>query len=106
MINAKVDEKDLQQLCAQAKNAELLQLKIKALQNTLNTYKEIYKQTSTEKDNLLLLNKKLKDNIKELQTDKDLYTEAVKVLSQKYKLPQNAINQVINYINNGLEREK
>lgn len=96
----------MQQLCAKAQNAELLQIKIKVLQNTLNTYRDIYKQTSAEKNNILKLNKQLKENVKDLQSDKDLYREAIQVLSQKYKLPQYAIGEVMNYISNSLEREK
>lgn len=106
MVNARVDEKDLQQLCAKAQNAELLQIKIKVLQNTLNTYRDIYKQTTTEKENILKLNKELRNNAKDLQSDKDLYREAVQVLSQRYKLPQYAIGEVMNYISNSLAREK
>lgn len=106
MVNAKVDEKDLQQLCSKAVNSELLEIKIKALQNTLGAYQKINKQTNIEKDNAIKLTQDLKKNVKELQADKELFKEAIEVLSQKYKLPQNAIKEVVNYISNSLEREK
>ena len=97
MVNAKLDEKDLKQVCAKAQNSELLEMKVKALMKTLESYKNHINSKDLDLSSL-------QKQIKELTKDKQLYKNAVEVLSQQYKIPQNAIKEVIKYANK--EREK
>lgn len=106
MVNTELNENDLQQLCAKAKNGELLHIKLKAIQNTLQTYKEYSRKTDAEKQQLLENNKELKKNIKELKQDNEVFKDALDILSQQYKLPQNAIKNVLKYASNSLDKER
>jgi regulator of sigma D len=106
MVNTELNEQDLQSLCAKAKNGELLHIKLKAIQDTLKAYKDYSRKTDAEKQQLLENNKELKKNIKELKVDNEVFHEALEVMSQTYKLPQNAVKQAIKYASNSLDRER
>jgi hypothetical protein len=87
------------------KNDILLKAKIKALEGTLEAYmQECQKQekNSLEANKLVL---ELSQQVKELKKNNDLYKGIVKELSQRYKLPMNAIEMVMKHIKNkGMER--
>lgn len=106
MINTKVDENDIESLCANAKNAELLKIKLKGLDDTLQTYKKFYLKSDQEKKKLLEENKELNKNIVDLKKDKDLYKESVSVMSQIYNIPQNAVESVLSYVKNQMSNYK
>ena len=97
MVNSKIDEKDLKQVCAKAQNSELLELKVKGLMRTLESYKNHINSKDLDFSSM-------QTQIKELTKDKELYKNAVEVLSEQYRIPQNAIKEVIKYANK--EREK
>lgn len=106
MVNAELNEHDLESLCAKAKNGELLKIKLQAIQQTLQAYKDYSRKTDAEKQQLLENNKELKKSIKELKKDKEVFHEALDILSQQYKLPQNAIKSVLKYAENSLNKER
>jgi hypothetical protein len=106
MVNTQLNEQDLKQVCAKAQNSELLEIKVKAIQNTLNTYRDYSRKTDAEKQQLLENNLTLKKNLKELKQDKEVFHEALQVMSQTYKLPQNAIKSALKYAENNLSNDK
>jgi hypothetical protein len=98
IINAELNDRDLKSICAKAKNSELLEVKIKGLQRTLNVYKDISSKTALEHENQRAEISVCYKTIKELQADKELYKEAVKALSEIHKIPQSSIKSVFEYV--------
>jgi hypothetical protein len=78
----------------------LLKAKIKALESTLSAYKQLVEKEERSVLEVNKLNIELSKQVKELKKDKDTYKDVVKELSQRYKLPQNAIEKVIKYCQN------
>lgn len=106
MLNSKLNEKDLQQVCARSTQSELLLMKLKALEKTMNTYKKFYNKSNEEKLKLMDQNKELFKAITDLKKDKQLNKEVIESLSELYKIPQNAVKNVISYVEKNIENEK
>jgi len=97
MINQKLDEKDLKQVLAHSVNSELLEIKLKALDKTMETYKTYWKKSDAEKKLFKENNIELIEQLKELKKDKLIYKEAIETLANIHKIPQNAVLEVIKY---------
>ena len=111
LINKDLNEKDLESLTSKAKNGDLLNIKIKRLQKTLNSYKNFNKKTDQEKEQIRKQNIHLFNQVQEIKKDKDIYKECIRTMSELYKIPQNAIEKVIRYVSEKssskeIEREK
>jgi hypothetical protein len=96
MVNAKLNDQDIRQVCAKAKNSELLEIKIKALQNTLAAYKNINNRSLQEIESM-------RESLKGVKDDERLYKTVVESLSESYKIPQYAVKNVINNVQKGVE---
>lgn len=106
LIKQDFNEKDIQQMTAKAKNSELLEIKIKAIQKTLEVYKNYNSKNSLDKDNAINESKLLYKDIEKMKEDKDLYKEALSLISQQYKIPQYVVNQAIKQCENINESER
>ncbi len=109
LVNAELKEQDLNSLTAKAKNGELLNIKIKSLQKTLNTYKDFNKKTDLEKEEIKRNNKYLFRQVEEIKKDKDIYKECIKTMSELYKIPPKDIVKVLEYVTNkskGTDQER
>jgi len=106
LINTNLQEKDIEQLTYKAKNAELLNIKIKAIEKTLEIYRQLnsnnYKEKKDIKDNAETLEKE----IKKLKENRLLYKEAIEMLSQQYKIPQYAIKSAVRFCQNINQKER
>ncbi|MBO0555653.1 recombinase [Clostridium botulinum] len=106
LINKNLNEKDIDQLASKAKNAELLNIKIKAIEKTLELYRQLNSSNLEEKENIKNNFKKLKKEIDQIKEDKELYKEAIEMLSQQYKIPQYAVKNAIKFCQNINQRER
>ena len=89
MLNKKLNENSHEQILAKAKNNELLEIKLKAITRTLETYKKY-----NNKNELALQDAKvLLKEMDKYKGDKELEKEVVSLLSQQYKIPQYAIKE-------------
>ena len=105
LINQNYNDKNISQVYAKAKNSELLEIKIKAIQKTLEVYKNYNSKNEIQKDNAIIESKKLYKDIEKIKDDKELYKEALSLLSQQYKLPQYAIKEAIKQCENINDKE-
>lgn len=106
LINQKVNEKDINQLTAKAKNEELLKIKIQAIEKTLQLYKDYNSKSLIEKEKAIQESKNLAAEISEIKGNDENYKEAISLLSQQYKIPQYAIKNAIRFAQNINEKEK
>jgi len=89
LLNEKVDEKNVNQILAKSRNNDLLEIKLKAIQETLVTYQQYNNQNELALQDAKILLKEM-DKYK---SDKELEKEVVSLLSQQYKIPQYAIKE-------------
>lgn len=75
LVNSKMDEKDIESIKAKAIESELLKIKIKSMQKTIESYKKY--NTAALKENDIL-----KENNKKLIEDKTNKEEIIKLLSK------------------------
>ncbi|MBU3186628.1 plasmid recombination protein [Clostridium estertheticum] len=102
MIEKKLDVNSHDQILAKARNSELLEIKLKAVQYTLETYKKY-----NNKNELALQDAKiLLKQIDKFKDDKDIYKDVVSLLSQRYEIPQYAIKEAIRECENINNKEK
>lgn len=106
MINAKLSEDDINQVCAKARSSELLGKQVKELQGTLKAYQKYSENTRNEKDMLLKINGALLKSLEEMKKDKAVYTKTIKALSEIYKIPQSAVIKVITHVETKLSDER
>ena len=106
LLSQNVNEKDIKQLTAKAKNSELLEIKIKAIQKTLEVYKNYNSKNDLEKQSAILESKKLINEIEKIKDDKESYKQALSLISQSYKVPQYVIDQAIDMCKDINEKEK
>lgn len=106
LINQNLNENNLQQLSAKAKNNELLEIKLKAIQKTLEVYKNYNSKNELEKNSAILESKRLFNDIQKMKEDKELYKEALSLISQQYRIPQYVISEVLKQCENINEREQ
>ena len=106
MINQEINEKDLKQVVARSVNADLLEIKLKALNKTLETYKQYWRKSDLEKNDFKLKNTLLGEQLKKLKKDKALYKESIEMLAQIHKIPQNAVKEVVKFIEKELTIEE
>ena len=105
MINDKVDIKDLESVVANSVNAELLKLKIKGLEKTMETYKDFWRKSDLEKKEFKENNQELAKEIIELKKNKEVYHQVVEILADRHAIPQNAIKGVLAYVEKELSLE-
>jgi len=106
LVNKELDTKDLSQVVAKAKNSELLEIKIKAIEKTLQVYKNYNSKNERMKENAILESKGLLKEIEKLKGEKETYKEAVSYISQVYKVPQYVVNECVREVEHINEREK
>lgn len=106
LINQQLNEKDIKQITAKAKNSELLEIKIKSIQRTLEVYKNYNSKNEAQKDRAIQESKGLIKEIELLKENKEVYHEALSMLSQQYKIPQYAVKAAIKFAENINEKEK
>ena len=99
LVNSEINEKDLENLCAKAKDNILLKDKVKKLQTTLRAYKNYNEKTEEEK--LILCNE-----VKSIKHDKEVFRQCIKTLSNLYKIPQNHIEKIVDYVIKNEAKEK
>jgi len=95
LINQKLNTNNLSQVMAKAKDYELQEIKIKAIEKTLQVYKNYNSKNSLEKDSAIAEAKELVkaiDNLKESEYKSKL---VLSLLSQEYHVPQYLIDQAI-----------
>ena len=106
LVKQNLNEKNLQQLTAKAKNSELLEIKIRAIEKTLQIYKNFNSKNTLEKESAIEQSKNLIKDIEKMKEDKDLYKQALSLLSQQYKIPQYVVSEAIKQCENINEREQ
>lgn len=109
LVNSELKEQDLNNLTAKAKHGELLNVKIKSLQKTLNIYKDFNKKTDVEKEQIKKENVNLFKKVKDIQKDKDIYKECIKTMSKLFDISKKDISEVLKYVTEKAgvsEREK
>ena len=87
IINQRYNEQDYKTVIAKAQNSELLQKKVKNLQDTL----KVYWKSNTN----------VKNEIEEIKKDKEAYRLTIKAVSEIYKIPQEVIKEVIKGVESG-----
>lgn len=97
LINSELNENDLEQIKAKAIKGELLEIKIKALQKTLEAYRKYNTNALVEKE-------ELSKDLKKLEKDNQYYKRAVKVLSKHYKIDEKDIEKMIKQNEKSLSR--
>lgn len=83
LINKKYNPRDMAQVEAKIKENELLKENIKRLQETLSNYKKY---------------DDIKKEIKEIKEDKEIYKQTIRAMSEIYKIPQEAIINIVSSI--------
>jgi len=106
LINQSLNEKDYSQVLAKAKNSELLEIKLRSIEKTLQVYKNYNSKNEIQKQSAILESKNLLKEIEKIRENKETYKEALNLLSQKYKLPQYVITNAIKECENINERER
>jgi len=95
LINKDLDTKDIAQTIVKAKNSELLEIKIRAIQKTLEVYKNYNSKNDLEKQSAILESKNLIKEITLIKENHEAYKEAVSMISQQYKVPMYVINEAV-----------
>jgi hypothetical protein len=95
LINAPMNENDIKSLCAKAKNSELLELKMKGVLKTLDSYKKYNTKAVQE------VSKQSKE-LKKSKEEKEVYKEVISLLSKHYNINAEKIKGYINYAENNL----
>ncbi|KMT22327.1 MobV family relaxase [Clostridium cylindrosporum] len=98
LVNKEFKENEIDSLCAKAKNGELLSIKVKSLQKTLNIYKNYNQKSEEEKQEIKKQNINLFNQVKDIKKDKEIFKECIKTMSDLYKIPQEHIKKVLNYV--------
>lgn len=106
LIKQEYNEKNLSQTIAKAKNSELLEIKIKAIQRTLEVYKNYNSKNDIDKQAAISESKNLIKEIEKMKDDKEMYKQALSLISQSYKVPQYVIDQAVKMCENINEKEK
>jgi hypothetical protein len=105
LVNKELDTKDLSQVVAKAKDHELLEIKIKAIQKTLEVYKNYNSKNELQKQSAILEARNLIKEVEQLKQDKEHYKEAISYISQRFKVPQYVINEAIREVEAINEKE-
>jgi len=106
LINQNLNEKDISQVLAKAKNSELLEIKIKAIEKTLQVYKNYNSKNEKMKESAILESKGLLKEIEKMKGEKETYKEAISYISQVYKVPQYVVKECLREVEHINEREK
>jgi hypothetical protein len=106
LINQSLNEKDISQVLAKAKNSELLEIKIKAIEKTLQVYKNYNSKNEKMKESAILESKGLLKEIEKMKGEKETYKEALSFLSQKFRIPQYVIKEAVREVEAINEKEK
>jgi len=106
LINQNLNEKDIKSLTAKAKNSELLEIKIKAIEKTLQVYKKYNSKNELEKDAAIKESKSLVKDIEKMKDDKEMYKEALSMISQQYEVPQYVLTSAIKMCENINNKEQ
>ena len=105
LVNQQLNTKNYKQVLAKAEDHELQAIKIKAIEKTLQVYKNYNSKNSIEKDNLIIESKELIKEIEKLKGEKQGYKESLSYLSQQYQVPQYVVNECIKEVEQINEKE-
>jgi len=94
LINQQVREKDIVQLTAKAISTEFLNIKLKAVEKTLEVYKKYNSKNSLDKVTALEESKTLLKEVESLNKSQENYKETISILSEKYKIPQYVVKDI------------
>lgn len=83
----------------------MLEVKLKSLEKTLEMYKKYYKKSDIEKQKLLKENKELAKVIIDLKKENKLNKDIIESLSELYKIPQNAVKNVIRHVEKNITNQ-
>jgi hypothetical protein len=104
LINAPINDLDIKSLCAKAKNSELIEIKLKAIQRTLEAYKKYNLTTLLENEKLQKNNDRLFKEVKGMsksfmQADREsmVYAQAIQLIAKHYKINESKVKQFIDY---------
>lgn len=97
LVNKELDTKDIHQVVAKATNANILEKKIKELNQTLTSYKNYNSKTENEKEQLY-------NKYMNATEDKELLKECIRYMSDLYKIPQNHILNIMKGIKNNFKQ--
>lgn len=106
LLNQQVNEKDIKQLTAKAKNEELLKIKLNAIEKTLKIYRDYNSKNELQKEAAIKESENLLKEIDKMKGNEETYKEAISLLSQQYKIPQYAIREAIKITQKINEKEK
>lgn len=106
LINQNLNEKDISQVIAKAKNSELLEIKIKAIEKTLQVYKNYNSKNERMKESAILESKGLLKEIEKMKGEKETYKEAISYISQVYKVPQYVVKECLREVECINDKEK
>jgi len=105
LLKQNYNDKNLAQTIAKAKNSELLEIKIKAIQKTLEVYKNYNSKNDLEKQAAIQESKKLINEIEKIKDDKESYKKALSLISQSYKIPMYVVENALKMCENISEKE-
>ena len=105
MVGKKLNENNHEQILAKARNSELLEIKIKSIQKTLEVYKNYNGKNELLKDTILKESKELIKDISRMKGNTEIYKETISLLSQQYKIPQYVIKEAIKICENNNDKE-
>lgn len=106
LIEKELDTQELQSLCAKAKYSELQEIKIKNLQKTLNLYKDFKDKSDTEKQEIKKHSKELYNQITDIKRNEEVYKETIKTMARAYKIPQQDIVKILDYVQEKMSNSK
>lgn len=99
LVNKELDTKDIKSVVAKAVNSEILEKKIRELNQTLNSYRNFNAKNEDEK-------KQLYNNYIQATGDKELLKECIRHMSDLYKIPQNHIIGIMKSIGNNIKQSE
>jgi len=105
LVKQEINEKDNEQLIAKARNSKLLEIKIKAVEKTLEVYKNYNLKNILAKDSAQRESKQLINNIQKMKETGSSYKEAISLLSQQYHIPMYAVKEAIRICENINDKE-
>lgn len=106
LVNANLDDKDFESILALAKNSNLQKLQLKALKETLELYKDKYANKHKELDISDKKKRKLQEKLMDLKDDKEVYKETIKAMSERYRISQESIKNIVKEMTEGIRKER
>jgi len=97
IVNKPLNEKDINSIIAKARNNELMEVKLNHIKKTLEAYKNHQAKEDKEKEELKQQNMQLFQALKEVKKEDAINKEAINLVAEFYKIPNNDIDKIISY---------